>query len=230
MPDEHDDTPPAQAAGPPPPVAAATPAPAPAAPAAAATPAPPPPRDLVDRLVARDATAFEELVRSHGPRMLGVARRDLPQPLDAEDALQDAFVHVVRHIGGFRRACALETWLHRIVVNCALTSLRRAHRVVAATPEPTVLERSGRPSGRVPPPTAHDTLARDETRRALAIGMARLPASQRVLLLLRDVDALEITSIAELLAIRVPTVRVRLHRARRALRRVLRPRMEGLLE
>ncbi len=227
MPDEPDDTLPAPATGPPP--SAAAPDTVAQPPAAAAHAAPPPLRDLVDRLVARDPTAFEELVRKHGPRMLCVARRYLPRPPDAEDALQDAFVYVVRHIGGFRRACALDTWLHRVVVNCALTSLRRTGRAVTATPEMTVLERSGRPGGRVPPPSAHDTLARDETRRALAVGLARLPASQRALLLLRDVDALEITSIAELLAIRVPTVRVRLHRARRALRRVLRPRMEGLL-
>jgi RNA polymerase sigma-70 factor (ECF subfamily) len=216
MNDDHDDLRPA------PQVPSSQPGVAPASPQLG-------PPDLVDRLVACDPAAFEELVRRHGPRMLCVARRYLPRRSDAEDALQDSFVHVVRHIAGFRRACALETWLHRVVVNCALTSLRRTGRTVAATPEVSVLERAPRLGGRAPPPSAHDTLARDETRSALAAGLALLPASQRALLLLRDVDALEITSIAELLAIRVPTVRVRLHRARRALRRVLRPGMEGLL-
>ncbi len=67
----------------------------------------------------------------------------------------------------------------------------------------------------------------DETHRALTAALERLPAAQRSLLLLRDVDAFPIASIAEMLDVRVPTVRVRLHRARRALRRVLRPRLEA---
>lgn len=85
--------------------------------------------DLVDRLIARDASAYEELVRAHGPRMLAVASRYLPFRADAEDALQDAFTNVFRLIAAFQRASGIDTWLHRLVVDCALMRLRlRRHQ------------------------------------------------------------------------------------------------------
>jgi len=194
-------------------------------------PGPPPggAPDLVDRLVAREEAAFEELVRTSGPRMLAVASRYLPRPADAEDALQDALTNVVRNIGNFRRASRLETWLHQVVVNSALTNLRRRAREVPAAPDDALQSQASPLAGRSTLPTAHQAVVHDETRRTLAAALERLPAPQRALLLLRDVDAFTIGAIAELLDVRVPTVRVRLHRARRALRRVLRPRLGGLV-
>src|SRR5689334_6179968 len=84
--------------------------------------------ELVVRLKAGDEAAFETLVRTHGPRMLAVARRYLSREADAQDALQDAFVNVVRAIGSFAGNSRLSTWLHRVVVNSALMKIRSARR------------------------------------------------------------------------------------------------------
>ena len=89
--------------------------------------------DLVDRLVTHDESAFDELVRTYRPRMMAVASRYLPRADDAEDAVQEAFVNVVRSIAGFKRESSLETWIHRVVVNCALMSLRHRRRLHETT-------------------------------------------------------------------------------------------------
>jgi len=182
--------------------------------------------DFVDRLIAHDEAAYEELVRTHGPRMRTVALRYLPHAADADDVVQDALVNVVRSIAAFRRACRLETWLHRIVVNCALARLRRRHR----KPE-TALEAATREAGAQSPwrgsigPSAPDAVVRAETRRLVRAEVDRLPASQRSTVWLRDIEGLDLKAIAELLDVALSTVKVRLHRARHALHDALEPRL-----
>ncbi len=182
--------------------------------------------DFVDRLVARDATAYEELVRLHGPRMLAVAARYLHGRADAEDAVQESFTNVVRSISRFGRASSLETWLHRIVVNCALTSLRRRRRKPETALEDSVLEgETMAPSRRWPSPSAHEAVANEEMRRIVRREVDRLPELQRCVLVLRDIEAVDVRTIAELLHVGVSTVKIRLHRARHTLQASLAPRM-----
>ena len=185
--------------------------------------------DFIDRLVARDERAYEELVRLHGPRMLAVASRYLPRLADAEDALQEAFANVVRSVARFQRASSLETWLHRIVVNCALMSLRRRRRKPETTLEESALEGgAASPWRRGPPASAHEVVAREEMKRVVHLSVNRLPETQRSVVLLRDVDALELKDIARLLDVGLSTVKTRLHRARHALHRALAPQLSQL--
>src|SRR5262245_21194383 len=79
---------------------------------------------LVDALRRGEGHAFEALVRRESPRMLATARRLLGSEPDAQDAVQDAFLQVHRHVGEFQGESAVSTWLHRIVVNAALMKLR----------------------------------------------------------------------------------------------------------
>lgn len=179
---------------------------------------------LIDGLVAGDAGAFEELVRTRGPRMMAVALRYVTRREDAEDALQEAFVAVVRSIRSFSRASALETWLHRIVVNCSLMTLRRRRRKPETSlDEGTMDEGAASPWRRWGAPPAHEILAKAELRTAIRDEIAKLPESQRAVLLLRDVEGLELKEIAELLELGLSTIKIRLHRARHALQAQLGP-------
>ncbi len=180
--------------------------------------------DLVDRLIAHEALAFEELVREHGPRLLAVATRYLRRAADAEDALQDAFVNVVRSIGGFERASSLETWLHRIVVNCSLMSLRRRRRKPEMALADSTLESCAALPRRSPPPSADLTLESEELADQVRAAVAGLPEAQSAVLLLRDVQSLGLKAIAELLSIGVSTVKLRLRGARHALHFALSPK------
>ena len=178
--------------------------------------------DLVDRLVQHDESAFDEIVRAYRPRMMAVASRYLPRADDAEDAVQEAFVNVMRSIAGFKRESSLETWIHRVVVNCALMSLRHRRRLHETAMSATT--RDGAVCGccgKDPPPPAPEGLSDDEMRETVRRELGRLPEAQRVVLRLHDVDGLEMREIAELLDRSLSTVKNRVHRARLALRHAL---------
>lgn len=184
----------------------------------------PPPGDaaLVARLQRGDADAFETLVRTHSSRLLSVARRFLPNEHDAQDALQDAFIRAFRAIGTFEERAQLHTWLHRIVVNSALMKLRERRR----RPEESIDD--------LLPAFAADghqasesrdwsdaVLERKESARVVRQAIARLPEQYRVVLMLRDLEERDTTETAALLGTSSNVVKVRLHRARQALRTLL---------
>lgn len=161
------------------------------------------------------------------PRLLAVARRMLRSEEDARDAVQEAFINAFKSIGGFEGQCRLSTWLHRIAVNACLMRLRSRQR----KPEdpidsllPTFLE-----DGHASTHTAEwrqDALAlmeRREEREFVRARIDELPDSYRTVLVLRDIEELNGGETAQLLGISENLVKVRLHRARQALRTLLEP-------
>ena len=182
---------------------------------------------LVGRLRGGDDGAFEDLVRREAPRLLAVARRILRNEDDARDALQDAFVSAYRSLASFEGKASLSTWLHRIVVNAALGRLRGRRRQ-AETPIddllPAFLEDGHHATPPTPWPSAETFVEDRELRESVREAIDRLPDDYREILLLRDIEELDTAAVAELLEISESLVKVRLHRARQALRRLLEPR------
>jgi RNA polymerase sigma-70 factor (ECF subfamily) len=190
---------------------------------------------LVPRLQRGDPAAFEELVRRHGPRLLRVARRMMGSEEDARDAVQDAFVAVFKSIDKFEAHSQLSTWLHRVLINACLMRLRSRRR----RPEEDIeeyLPRFAEDGHQVersvawgePPAEAADALIE----RAELCGFVRasidmLPDTYRVVLLMRDIEELSTDEVAEMLGISANAVKIRLHRARQALRTLLDPHMRG---
>ncbi len=171
---------------------------------------------LVARLRRGEPEAFERLVRSESPRLLAVARRLLRNDEDAKDAVQEAFVSAFKSLDSFAGTCQVSTWLHRIAVNCALMRLRSRRRKPEESIEallPTFLEDGHHTSD---PPEWRDSadvlLERREDRDFVRSCIDELPESYRTVLVLRDIEDLD------------NVVKVRLHRARQALRTVLEPR------
>ena len=185
--------------------------------------------ELVARLQTNDEAAFAELVRAQGPRMLAVARRLLRSDDDAADAVQEAFISAFRAIGNFEGGAKLSTWLHRIVVNASLMRLRnRARRSEVSIEE--LLPRFD-DGGHVDEPQEWrspeplDALERRETRERVRALIDRLPTDYRTVLLLRDIEGLDTKETAELLGVTPNAAKIRLHRARLALRTLLDPHM-----
>jgi RNA polymerase sigma-70 factor, ECF subfamily len=81
--------------------------------------------ELVQRLKAGDEKAFEELVGTYRERLYRVAWRILRDDESAEDATQEAFIKVYRHIARFQERSSLYTWMYRITMNIALNKLKR---------------------------------------------------------------------------------------------------------
>lgn len=192
-----------------------------------------PPSDetaLLAQLRQSDGAAFETLVRTYGPRMLAVARRFLRNDEDAADALQDAFISAYRAIDRFAGDCRLGTWLHRIVVNAALMRLRSRRREPEISIEsllPTFLEDGHQVTPSVEWRDSAAALERKETRELVRRLIDKLPDGYREVLLLRDIDQRDTDEAAKLLGLSVGAVKVRLHRARQALRMLLDPYMQG---
>lgn len=177
-------------------------------------------------LRAGDQQAFETLVRVYGGRMLAVARRFVRNDEDAQDIVQSAYLNAFRAVGQFEGHCLIGTWLHRIVVNTALMTLRSRRRKPEASIEdllPAFIEDGHHVeqfSDWSAP--ADELMQRAETRALVRSCIDRLPGNYRDVLMLRDIEELSTVEAAEMLAITPTAVKVRLHRARQALSTLLR--------
>jgi RNA polymerase sigma-70 factor (ECF subfamily) len=180
---------------------------------------------LVQRIRARDAVAFELLMRRHNRRLYRVARSLLRDASEAEDALQESYLSAYRAMDGFRAEASVATWLTRIVVNECTGRLRRNARRDNIVP---ILAAHARP---LPEGEAmaeelcaidHDTpdraLVRSEVRALLERKIDALPQEFRTVFVMRSVEELSVEETAACLGIPEATVRTRHFRARSLLR------------
>lgn len=180
---------------------------------------------LLQRLRSGDDAAFSELVATHGPRLLVVLRRYLPQDQDCQDALQEAFLSAFKALARFEGNSSLGTWLHRIAVNCALMRIRSRKRSRERPIEeflPQFLDDGHRRNPGGAWEVAYDSaVAENEAHELVRRSIDALPESYRLILLLREVEERTTEETAELLGLTVSNVKTRLHRARQALRELL---------
>jgi RNA polymerase sigma-70 factor (ECF subfamily) len=179
---------------------------------------------LVAGLRAGDTAAFETLLERYSGRLLRLARRVCGSEEDARDALQDAMLAVFKSIGNFESNSMLSTWLHRIVVNACLMKLRTKRRTGGVEIDPEEYLPRFKEDGHQLEPSqpwtesAESMLERDELRAFVRASIDQLPETYRVVLQLRDIEELSTEETAEVLGITPNAVKIRLHRARQALR------------
>ncbi|MBY0113930.1 MAG: sigma-70 family RNA polymerase sigma factor [Phycisphaerales bacterium] len=183
-------------------------------------------RDLVARLQKGEAAAYEQVVRDNGPRMLAVARRILTDESDAQDAVQEAFLSAFRSIAKFEGGSLVSTWLHRITVNACLMRLRKKRRLDEVSLDGMLPGFS--PEGYVTKPTdtwvdRPSSMEQAELRATVRAAIDKLPEHYRIVLILRDIEAMDTAQTASLLETTEAAVKIRLHRARQALRELLDP-------
>ncbi len=175
--------------------------------------------DQIERLQAGDRDAWRMLFADCGPVLLGYATRMLNSRSLAEDVVPDALVSAYRHIGSYDGRASLKTWLCRIVRNRAIDELRRSSRFVGLPeddPEGSYFTEAGKWVAGCPRWEERIDAARKlhEVRDALD----QLPHSWREVLLLKEVHGFSTDEICESLEIQPGNLRIRLHRARKALR------------
>ena len=166
-------------------------------------------RALVHAAQRGDNAAFAGLVRRHQRRAYAVARSIVLSHDDAEDAVQEGFLHAFRALERFRPEQAFGAWLHRIVANAALDIARR-RKVRDADELPETLSSPHR-----------DPAEADEMRTRLARALETLGERQRSVIVLHDVEGYKHAEIGALLGIPEGTARSDLHHARSHLRRLL---------
>jgi RNA polymerase sigma-70 factor (ECF subfamily) len=167
------------------------------------------------------------MVHRYTNQMLATARRLLGSEHDAQDAVQQAFISVFRAIPGFHEEARLSTWLHKIVMNAALAQLRSRHRRVPELliehlrTESDALDQQAGGSSWLSR-GSEEAMAGQETREMVRTCIDQLPESYRAVLFLRDIQELDTAEVAERLAISQNAIKIRLHRARRILKSLVR--------
>ena len=164
--------------------------------------------EIVARVLSGEQEAFGLLIRRYEPGLLRYATRMLGSQDAAEDAVAEGLVRAYRHLASCRDPARLRTWLYRIVANRC-----KSHLAL-------------RPTGDIPlddaPPVADpaDTEAALERAEELALverALMTLPPEKREAFLLKHVEGLSYEEMAAATGERIPTLKMRVHRAREAL-------------
>src|SRR5512140_927950 len=166
-------------------------------------------RSLVIAAQAGNAEAFASLVRLHQRRAYAVCRAIVLTHEDAEDAVQDGFLHAYKALGRFLPDQPFGAWLYRIMANASLDLVRR-RKVRDADELPDSV-----------PVPFRDPGESDELRRRLTRALATLAARQRAVIVLHDIEGFTHGEIGAMLGIPEGTARSDLHHARAALRKLL---------
>ncbi len=165
-------------------------------------------RLLVVRAQAGDNAAFAELVERFSPRLRYFLRKLLPSAHDAEDALQDVWVDVIRSLPRLNDPQALVAWLYRIARDRAFARLRKAKPHEQLRDEGTVANTT----------TDDDRDFSPEDAERIHAALDTLPPEQREVLVLRFLEDMTYEQIAVVTGRNLGTVRSRLHYAKRALK------------
>jgi RNA polymerase sigma-70 factor (ECF subfamily) len=174
--------------------------------------------ELLQRLRAGDEQAFSALVDRFQASMIRLAQTFVSSRAVAEEVVQDTWLGVVKGIDRFEGRSSLQTWLYRILVNRARTTGVRESRTVPVA-EPAVDPARFAPDGTwATPPDADDRLAAVALAGRVRALVEELPAAQRQVVTMRDIDGLSSTEVCSVLDISEGNQRVLLHRGRSRLR------------
>lgn len=166
--------------------------------------------ELLGRTAAGESAAFDRFVERHQAAVLRFARSLESDPVQAEDALQETFLAAWRGAGGFRGGEGARPWLFAI----ARHAVYRQHRPRVGEPaELAPLTDLGVAAGWGAAPET-DPVVRLADRDAVRRALARLPAPDREILLLREVEGFTAEECTGQLGLTLPAVKSRLHRAR----------------
>lgn len=181
-------------------------------------------RSLVAAVVRREAGALEALIQRLQPALLRIVRT-LVDEHRAEDVLQETWIHILRGLPAFRWNADLKTWAIRITLNQAYSTLRRERRHPLPDRDPgDAFDARGHWRQPVEPwhqDTPEALLGAAQLSDVLRHGLASLPEAQRLAVMLRDIEGMEMDSVCNILAVSPSNARVLLHRARARLREVI---------
>lgn len=176
--------------------------------------------ELVRRAREGDLDAFNALVETHQRAVYNLCLRMVGSPAAAEDGTQDAFLSAYRHISSFRGG-SFRPWLMRIAANACTDELRRRHRRPAASLDAPIAG-SDEPIDVPDAAAGPETLAlRSEQRAVVVDALSRLPADQRLAVILCDMQGFAYEEIAETMKCSIGTVKSRIARGREKLRGLL---------
>ena len=184
--------------------------------------------EMIAAILAGDTQLYHELIHPHERSVYLMALSFMKNEADAEDVAQEAFIKAFRSLASFRAESKFSTWLISITLNEARSRLRRQSIVrMESLDEPPGGDKNISPAllrdwREIP----SETIEREEVRRLLQQAVEALPDIYRQVFLLRDVEEFNSNETAQALNISIPSVKVRLHRARIMLQKQLAPQLK----
>ena len=173
--------------------------------------------DVVQRIIDGDRPLFELIMRRYNRRLFRIARSVLKDATLAEDAVQDAYIHAYQHLHQFRGPTGFSAWLIRITIREASRVRRREAKLTPATEsDPDELPASDNPE------RASIDL---EAAHLLEEALDKLPEEFRLVFVMRELEELSVSDVANVLDLKPATVKTRLFRARALLKLKLRSRL-----
>lgn len=186
--------------------------------------------ELIAAIVAGDTQLYHQLIRPYERGIYVISLSYMKNENDAEDVAQETFIKAFKNLGTFRSESKFSTWLISIALNEARNRLRRQATIRFVSldelhPENIPVSLTLLHSWRELP---FDVVERQETRKLLQGAIEKLPAIYQQVFLLRHVEELNVTETAQILDISTSLVKVRLHRARMTLQRLLAPKLKTI--
>ena len=183
---------------------------------------------LVRQSQGGDTTAMERLILKYQSRIFNVIIKMCGNPDDAAELTQETFVKVIESIDKFKGRSSFYTWLFRIAVNLTLNCLQRHARITTRSLDAEETEPDGTTESLLRDFLSDDRVADPamvaQSRELCDLAMdalLKLEEPQRAIIVLRDIESMNYTEIADVLNIELGTVRSRLSRARSNLREIL---------
>ena len=165
-----------------------------------------------------DQEAFAQLVARYEQRVLALTTRMCSNAADAEEAAQEAFLSAWQGLPFFRGDASFSTWLYRLASNACVDLLRREGRWRANLSLDDEDAAIDLPDHALSP---HSEAERSELRRQIEDGLRALPPEYRQVLVLREVHQRSYGEISQILSLDLGTVKSRINRARKRLRKIL---------
>ena len=167
-----------------------------------------------------DQDAFAALVRQYEKRVFALTTRLCGNAEDAQEAAQEAFLAAWQGLQFFRGESSFSTWLYRLVSNACVDLLRKEgrHRSAAG---PSFNDEEAAIDVADDSPSPHALAEQAELRQQIEAGLAALPEEYRQVLILREMHQQTYDEIAEILSLDLGTVKSRINRGRKRLRKIL---------
>ena len=172
-------------------------------------------QQVINRVLNGETSLYEIVVRRYNQRIYRVARAILRDDSEAEDVMQDAYVRAYKSLNTFQGKSSFATWLARIAVNEAIQRKRKSQRMDPIEDGDRVMQLAAR--GESP----EQIYGREELGAILEHAIAALPGHFRIVVMLREVEEMTTAETAAALELSAENVRIRLHRGRALLRKLL---------
>lgn len=176
---------------------------------------------IIGRVLGGEKEAYEVIIRRYNERLYKIARTYIKDEDTIEDILQETYVKAYENLGKFEGRSMLSTWLTRILINQALACLNKHSKLDEL---PRQLASDGVKKVR----SIEQELIRKNMQEAIEKAIDGLPQKYSSVFVMRELESMSIREVAQSLDISEDNVKVRLHRAKKALQEVLKKSLDGL--